>query len=400
MILRIKLLFVTLAIGLLSCSVFAQSIDELQKQKAKAEKEIEYTTSLLNETQRYEKSSLSKLRLITSKIKSRNTLISNINHEIGIYEQCIANNDLAIELLKNDVQQLMDEYAEMIRMAYKNLNSYDEVLFLLSAENVNQAYRRMLYFRRYKSYRENQAQMIDAVQEVLDGSVQKLEQQKAEKQTLINQTEKEMLALNQERKTQSGELQKLQDQKNTLQKTLQQQRKVERQLEREIQAIIEEEARKNRAAGGSGFALTPEQQLIGDNFEQNKSRLPWPLERGVIVEHFGVHRHPVLSNVQVQNNGINIASDTGAEVRAVFNGEVSRVFGISGGNTAVIIRHGIYLSVYSNLREVVVKKGDKVSTKQAIGTVYTDTKDGNKSILKFQIWKESTKLDPEDWIGR
>jgi septal ring factor EnvC (AmiA/AmiB activator) len=209
-----------------------------------------------------------------------------------------------------------------------------------------------------------------------------------------------MIILNQEKSTQSSELQELQKQKSSLQKTLQQQRRVEQQLEREIQAIIEEEASKNREAGGSGFALTPEQKLIGDNFEQNKRRLPWPLERGVIVEHFGVHQHPVLTNVQVQNNGINIATDVGAEVRAVFNGEVSRVFGISGGNTAVIIRHGTYLSVYSNLREVVVKKGDKVSTKQAIGTVYTDTKDGNKSILKFQIWKESTKLNPEDWIGR
>ena len=170
-----------LAAWLVSFSVFAQSIEDLQKQKAKAEKEIEYTTRLLNETQKNEKSSLGKLQLITTKINSRNRLISNINHEIEIYEQCIANNNLAVEMLKNDAQQLKGEYAEMIRMAYKNLNSYDEVLFLLSAENVNQAYRRLLYFRRYKSYRENQAQMIDAVQEVLDKSIQKLEHQNVEK---------------------------------------------------------------------------------------------------------------------------------------------------------------------------------------------------------------------------
>ena len=137
---------------------------------------------------------------------------------------------------------------------------------------------------------------------------------------------------------------------------------------------------------------------MGDNFEQNKNRLPWPVERGIITEHFGIHKHPVLSNVEIRNNGINIATEIGAKVRTVFNGEVSRVFGISGGNTAVIIRHGNYLTVYSNLREVVVKKGDLVSTKQTIGTVFTDTADGNKSILKFQIWRENTKLDPEQWI--
>ena len=126
--------------------------------------------------------------------------------------------------------------------------------------------------------------------------------------------------------------------------------------------------------------------------------MPWPVERGIITEYFGLHTHPVLKNVQIRNNGINIATETGANVRAIFNGEVSRVFGITGGNTAVILRHGNYLSVYSNLKEVIVKQGDKVETKQNIGKVYTDYNDGNKSILKFQIWKENVKLNPEDWI--
>ncbi|MDX8337825.1 peptidoglycan DD-metalloendopeptidase family protein [Draconibacterium sp. IB214405] len=398
--LRIKILLPAFALAVLCFSSYAQSIEDLRTKKAEAEKEIEYTTRLLNEAQKNERSSLSKLRLITTKISSRNTLISNINQEIEIYEQCVANNVLAVEMLKNDVQELKDEYAEMIRSAYKNLNGLDETLFLLSAQNFNQAYRRFLYFRRYKNYRENQATTINEVQVVLAESIKKLEQQTLEKQKLIEKTEAETIQLASEQQEQNVELQKLKSQRSNLQKKLQEQRKVEQQLEREITQIIEEEARKNQAAGGSGFALTPEQKLIGDNFEQNRSRLPWPVERGVIVEHFGVHRHPVLTNVQVQNNGINIATDIGAQVRAVFNGEVSRVFGISGGNTAVIIRHGTFLSVYSNLREVVVKKGDKVTTKQTIGTVFTDVKEGNKSILKFQIWKESTKLDPEDWIGR
>lgn len=400
MILRIKILFVTFAAVVLCFSSYAQSIEDLRQKKAEAEREIEYTTGLLNEAQKNERSSLSKLRLINTKISSRNTLISNISQEIEIYEQFIANNQVAVEMLKNDDQQLKNEYAEMIRLAYKNLNGLDEALFLISAENINQAYRRFLYFKRYKIYRENQAETINEVQAVLSESINKLEQQTEEKQALIEKTEAEKLQLANEQGLQNQELQKLKNQRSSLQKKLREQRKVEQQLEREIQQIIEEEARKNQTSGGSGFALTPEQELIGNNFEQNKNRLPWPVERGVIVEHFGVHRHPVLTNVQVQNNGINIATDIGAQVRAVFNGEVSRVFGISGGNTAVIIRHGTFLSVYSNLREVVVKKGDKVDTKQAIGTVFTDVKEGNKSILKFQIWKESTKLDPEDWIGR
>lgn len=395
-----RLLVVCAIFLLIQSACFAQSISDLQKKKKDAAKEIEYTTRLLNETQKNEKSSLGKLRLINGQISRRNTIILSISHEIEIYEHFMAINSLGIGMLKNDIQNLRDEYAEIIRMAYKNKGSGEQLLFLLSAEDFNQAYRRLLYYRRYTTFRQNQAETIEAVQAVLNENIKKLEQQKAIKQQLIGATEQEKIKLSDEKGQQNSSLKKLQKQRRTLQQKLQQQRKVEQQLEREIQRIIEEEARKSRAAGGSGFALTPEQKLIGNNFEQNKTRLPWPVERGVVVEHFGIHRHPVLSNVEVQNNGINIATETGAKVRAIFNGEVSRVFGISGGNTAVIIRHGKFLSVYSNLREVVVKKGDKVSIKQNIGTVFTDYDDGNKTILKFQIWKESVKQNPELWIGR
>jgi septal ring factor EnvC (AmiA/AmiB activator) len=379
---------------------FAQSISDLQKKKADAAKEIEFTTRLLNEAQKNENASLGKLRLINNKLRNRNAIISSINTEINIYEGFIADNELGVEILKNDLVELKQEYAEIIKAAYKNKGSYDQFLFFLSAENFNQAYRRFLYYKRYTEFRQKQAKIIETVQQVLNQNIKKLEQQKRTKQSLIISAEKEKELLAQEQGQHSISLQKLQNEKRSLQKKLQQQRRIEQRLENEIEKIIEEEARKNKAEGGSGFALTPEQKLAGNNFEQNKRRLPWPVERGVIVEHFGVHQHAVLSNVQVQNNGINIATEIGAKVRAVFNGEVSRVFGISGGNTAVIIRHGIYLSVYSNLREVVVKKGDKVSTKQTIGTVFTDFDEGEKSILKFQIWKESTKLNPELWIGR
>jgi len=379
---------------------FSQSITDLQKQKEETTKEIEYTSRLLRETQQSERSSLNKLRLLTSQIRQRNSLISTINNEIGIYEQCIDNNELSVEMLQEDLQKLKEEYAEMIRLAYKNKGASNELLFLLSAENFNQAYRRLLYFRRYSEYRKNQGEVIESVSTVLDDNIKKLEQRKAEKEILVQQTLNERRQLSREQGQQNNELQKLQSQKRSLQQKLSEQRRVEQQLEREIQQIIEEEARRNRAKGEPAFALTPEQKLIGDNFEQNKQRLPWPVERGIIVERFGVHQHPVLPNVQVRNNGVNIATEIGAGVRSVFKGEVSRVFGISGGNMAVIIRHGTFLTVYSNLREVVVKKGDPVDTKQNIGTVFTDYDDDNKTILKFQIWRESQKLNPEDWIGR
>ncbi|WP_167611241.1 murein hydrolase activator EnvC family protein [Maribellus sediminis] len=393
-----RVYFTTIILLILPLLGLTQSISDLQKQKQETQAEIEYTTRLLEETQQSEKTSLNKLRLLNNQINQRTRLISTLSDEIVIYDQCIQNSELSIEMLQNDLQQLREEYAGMIRLAYKNRDVNNELLFLLSAESFNQAYRRLLYFRRYSQYRKDQGEIIGEVSSVLNDNIKKLEERKEDKQTLVDQTRQEYRMLAGEKGQQDTELQKLADQKRNLQQTLRQQRKIELQLEQEIQWIIEEEARKNRANGEPGYALTPEQKLIGDNFEQNKHRLPWPVERGVIVERFGVHQHPVLTNVQVRNNGVNIATEIGSKVRAVFKGEVSRVFGISGGNTAVIIRHGAFLTVYSNLREVVVKKGDLVDTKQDIGTVYTDYDDDGKSILKFQIWQESQKMDPEDWI--
>jgi len=394
-----RICIVILLFFLLPLLGFSQSISDLQRQKAETAKEIEYTSRLLRETQISERSSLNKLRLLTSQISQRNSLISTINDEISIYEECIGNNELSVEILQEDLKKLKAEYAEMIRLACKNKGVSNELLFLLSAESFNQAYRRLLYFRRYSEYRKNQGEIIASVSSVLNDNIHKLEQRKAEKEILADQARKERQQLSLEQVQQNSELQKLQNQKRNLQQKIREQRRIEQQLEREIQQIIEEEARRNRAKGEPAFALTPEQQLIGNNFEQNRKRLPWPIERGVIVEHFGVHQHPVLPNVQVRNNGVNIATEIGASVRSVFKGEVSRVFGISGGNMAVIIRHGTFLTVYSNLREVVVKKGDQVETKQTIGTVFTDYDDDNKTILKFQIWRENQKMDPEDWIG-
>ena len=395
-----RILFGTFFFLIFSSICVAQSITDLQKKKNDAANEIELTTHLLNEVQKNERSSLSRLRLLNNKIGQRNTIILSITSEINLYQEFIEINSAAIEMLSNDIAQIKKEYAELIRSAYKNRNAHDKILFLLSAENVNQAHRRFLYMKRYTTYRANQAEVISSIQAVLNNKIVKLELQKEIKNQLINETQNETHKLNSEKAQQNTEYKKLQNEQRNLRQKLKQQQRVEQQLEREIQLIIEEEARKNRESGGSGFELTPEQQLVGNNFAQNKKRLPWPVERGIITEHFGIHQHPVLKNVQIKNNGINIATEIGAKVQVVFKGEVSRVFGISGGNTAVIIRHGKYLSVYSNLREVVVKKGDKVETKQEIGTVYFDNDDVDKSILKFQIWHENQKLNPEDWIGR
>lgn len=392
-----KFWFISWFLILFSFYSYSQSIDDLRIKKENTLKEIEYTSELLNEVNKNRNTSLNQLQLLNNKINQRDLLIVTISNEIEIFEEIISDNELVVNLLQIDLKKIKDEYAAMIRSAYRNKSAADQLLFLFLAEDFNQAYRRYLYLKKYTAFRKNQTQIMQSLEAVLNQKTSDLKEQNTIRQKLVGQTIEEKETLLKEKEAQDMEIQKLQSEQKNLQQKLSQQRKQEQELENEIQQIIEEQTPKN--SDDSGFSLTPEQKLIGDNFEQNKARLPWPVERGVITEHFGIHQHPVLTKVQIRNNGVNINTESGATVRAVFDGEVSRVFGITGGNTAVIIRHGKYMSVYSNLREVVVKKGDKVAAKQEIGTVYTDA-DEQKTVLKFQIWLENQKLDPEEWIGR
>lgn len=376
---------------------FTQTIDDLRRQKQLAENEIETTTHLLEEIQTSEKASVNRLNLINNHIQQRDTLISALSNEIRVWEEVIENDSVVIGLLQADLENIKNEYAALLRLAYRNKNLIDPLVYVFTAEDFNQAYRRYQFFRQLTSYRQKQAQVLQAVQTELQSRTAKLEKQKAEKMNLIRELEEESMKLEEEKIRKDKEISDLRAKQRELRHRLYEQKNVEEQLENEITMLMDSTTSGNTKAGGT-FAFTPEQKLVGESFVLNRKRLPWPVERGVITEHFGIHRHPVLTNVEINNNGVNIATEPGAKVRSVFNGEVSRVFGIKGGNMTVIIRHGNYLSVYSNLREVFVKKGDIVAVKQEIGTVFTDN--DNKSVLKFQIWHENEKQDPEEWISK
>jgi len=377
-----------------------QTLDELRSKKEKAREQIEYTNHLLNEARENEKYSLNKLKLINEQINLRSEIITGFNNEIDILDNLITENTEVIEAMDNDLNALKSEYAEMIRFAEKNRNSYDKILFLLSSKDFNQAYKRLLYLQQYAGYRRKQAVLISEMRDLINKKNQDLEKRKAQKQKLVEGKIEETNRLNQEKDEQGKSVDSLQQKLKDLIKALKEQQKTEEQLSHEIDRIIEEASKPKEKGGTGGFMMTPEQKMVSGRLEQNCGRLPWPVERGIITEHFGIHAHPILKTVQVKSNGIDISTTKGSKARAVFDGEVSRVFGISGGNMAVILRHGNYLTVYSNLKDVAVKAGDKVSTKQELGTIFTDESDGNKTILKFQIWKENQKLDPEEWLSR
>lgn len=379
-------------------SIQAQSLEELHTRKQKAVEELNYTNELLQKTQKNEKASLNRLILLNNKISERNKIISALKSEADVIQRFIDDNTWVVSWMQDDLDALKKEYAAMIRFAWKNRAIQDEIIFLLSAHDFNEAYKRHLYLKQYAAYREKQAQTIQSLQKILAEKVIALKKQKEEKGSLLQEAENENNQLLAEKTQQNLYVRKLQQQQKTLRQKIIEQQKAEQELEKKIQQVLEEEARKLKKEGKPEFALTPEQKLIGDKFEQNKSRLPWPVERGVITEHFGLQQHPTLKNITINNNGIDISTEPGAKARVVFNGEVTRVFAISGGNMAVIIRHGRYLTVYSNLSEVYVKAGNNVTTKQDIGTIFTDPEEAGKTILKFQVWYENQKLNPEDWI--
>jgi len=411
------LLLILVFLNLLAHS---QSLDELRKKKQKTNEDIKYTTRLLEDAKKNQKKTLNKYNILNKQIELRSSLITGINSEVGVLVEFIDQNAWLVNSLNNDLEDLKKEYAKMIVFAQKNQTNYSKILFILSSNSFNQAYKRLMYLRQYTEYRKRQAELIQWIRDLIQVKVTRLQLQRAEKETLLQSQKREADQLTQEKKQQGQYLTTLQEKQKEFEKKLREQQHIEAQLSNEIQKIIEEEVRKSRERAiekarqtakqtgkpmskpsvGNTYEMTPEEKLASGQFEQNKRHLPWPVERGVITDHFGVHDHPVLKNIVVRNNGVDISTIQGAKARAVFAGEVSRVFVVNGGNTAVIIRHGKYLTVYSNLINVQVKSGEKVSIKQTIGTIGTDSDDEAKTVLKFQIWKESEKLNPEEWIAR
>jgi septal ring factor EnvC (AmiA/AmiB activator) len=407
-----RILLILSVFMLLTVLSHGQSLEELRKKKEKTNEQIKYTTKLLEEAKKNEKQTLNKFKILNKQIELRTNLITGINSEVGVLVDFIDQNAWLVNSLNSDLDGLKKEYAGMIQFAQRNQSNYNKLLFVLSSNSFNQAYKRLMYLRQYTEYRKKQAELIQWIRDLIQVKVGRLQLQRAEKETLLQSKKKEAEVLTKEKKQQGQNLTTLQQKQKEFEKKLREQQQIEAQLSNEIQKIIEEEVKKSRERAKekekqtgkpsttTKYEMTPEEKLASGLFEQNKHRIPWPVERGVITDHFGVHEHPVLKNIQVKNNGVDISTAQGAIARAVFAGEVSKVFVVSGGNMAVIIRHGKYLTVYSNLVNVQVKSGDKVAIKQTIGTIGTDNEDNDKTVLKFQIWKENIKQDPEDWIAK
>jgi len=388
---------------------FGQSRKTLDRKIKKQERALRLTTDLLKETKKKKKESYNKFLLIKNQIATREELIANLQKDITLLNSKISENEEVVNSLKQDLESLKEQYAKLIYFAWKNRSSYQQLMFILSAKNFNQAYMRMKYLQQLTEYREKQAVAIKDILSLLESKVTKLNERKAEKENILNQIEKEKIVLANEKQEQSKTVEKLKQKESGLITKLKQQRRAAEALKRKVAKIIAEEARKAREAAkkkhpntkpatNKGFVLTPEEKIIAADFASNKGRLPWPTTKGIITGTFGTHEHPLIKGVKVNNDGIYISAPAGSKARAIFKGEVRKVFEIPGKHKLVLIRHGNYFSVYANLSEVYVKEGQKVATKEEIGKVYTDPED-HKTVLELQIWKGSIKVNPKYWLA-
>jgi septal ring factor EnvC (AmiA/AmiB activator) len=394
-------------------SLAQESKEKLQKTKKQLEEEIRYTSKLLEETHRTKQSSLNRVILLNRQIEKRQALIRAISDEVGQIQGQMELQQKHISSMSEELKKMKNEYARMIYYAYKNLNAYNRLLFVFSAEDFNQAYRRLLYYQQYSAYRRTQAELIRTAQINLTRKQRELEETKSQKLTLARTEESEKGQLTQEKEEKDKTVKQLSQKEKELEAALREKQKAAEKLEREIEKIIASEIRAaaerakksdNRDAktkmksAKTEILLTTDEQVLSTSFASNKGKLPWPSEKGVITGRYGEHPHPVLKYVKVKNNGIDISTSKGASVRTVFSGKVSRVMSFPSLNKVVIIRHGEYLTVYSNLEEVSVKDGQTVATKQAIGKIHTNPED-SKTDLHFEIWLGKTTQDPQEWLA-
>lgn len=422
----------------------AQTVKELELQRKQTLKNLETTNILLNQTKKSQRSSLNKLTIISKNINERKMLIKNMSFEIGKLDDQIVQLDHEKTKLETNLKKLKANYAKLVQESHINRSLSAKIMFVLSAESFDQSYRRLRYLQEYSEYRKEQVREIEGVKVQIQHKNDSLHIHKTTKVEVVKQKETETKNLTKDKQKVKVLLTDLQKKEKKLRADLKIQQKKANDLNNKIASIIAEEIRKAEAkraaiqkkrqeeeenkskttksttkttsktglktttetsrpvttSSSSVSVLTKEETLLSGNFERNQGRLPWPTSNGFISGHFGIHEHPVLKHVTTNNKGVYIQTPAGSSARAVFEGVVTQRFSVPGSNNGVIIQHGNYRTVYANLTQIFVREGDHVSAKQAIGKIYTDDDNDNKTELYFQVYNGRNVQNPESWIAR
>ena len=381
--------------------ISTQNQQQLEAQRLRLQQEIKQINSHLFSNTKKRKNVVAEVEDLEVKLNVRESLIKVTNQQANMLNKRIRVNERSISTQRKALEDLRADYAQMIQKSYASKSLQNRLMFLFSSENFVQAYKRIQYLKQYASYRRKQAAAISSKTQLLQALNKTLFEQKQKKEALIAENRQIQQQLEKERQQQQSLIQSLRNKERSLSAQINQKEKESKALEREINRLIEAAiAASNKASGAKGstaFVLTPEAKLLAANFQANKGRLPWPLEKGVVVQGFGRQPHPVVKTTVIQSNGVTIATSPNAVVRSVFEGEVMSVVTFKGSNPSVLIRHGNYITAYKNLGKLFVKKGDKVAAKQAIGEVFTNQNTG-KTLLQFSLYNNTKAQNPKDWI--
>lgn len=399
---------------------------QLEAKKGESLKKIEETNRILNQTREKKEASLTQLNLIKQKIKVQEVLIQTMNEEINYMDIEIKESETIIMALDRDLKALKEEYARMVVIAHKYSSSFDKLAYMFSAENFRQMVNRYQYFKQYSAIRSNQVEQIEAVSVTLERERTRLLKRRNEKAKLAGIKTVEARNLSQAKSQHDEMLKELSSKEKQLHQELEESKKSVLKLEKLIVDLIEEErkkaiaaakkaeadakkaadaAKKNPSSAASKAATTKSNAALKElntnvalssNFANNKGKLPWPVDKGRVSQHFGRQAHPVLKGVFIENLGVDIATVAEEPVKAVFGGKVLTVAQVPGMNYVVMIQHGEYFTVYAKLKSVTVTTGQTIERNTTLGQVYTDK--GNASEVQFQIWKNEEKLDPETWL--
>ena len=376
--------------------------EKLKQQRKQLQQEIKQINTLLFSNTKKKKSALNEVEDLAVKINLRERLIRVTNEEANRLTQQINVNQRTIGRQRKELEALKADYADMIRYSYASKSGQSRLMFLFSSESFLQAYKRFQYLKQYAAFRKKQGLLIAEKTQTLQALNKTLLVQKTRKEALVKENRAVQNSLSEERLAQKELVTALKKRERSLESQIRKKQKQIAAYDKEIQRLIRAAiAASNKAAGKNKavFTLTPEAQLIDKNFTANKGKLPWPVEQGVVTLGFGTQPHPVVKTTKIQSNGVTIATPDNAEVRAVFKGKVMQVFSFKGSNPGVLIQHGNYITSYSNLAAVYVKKGQTIEAKEVIGKVFTHPNTG-KSELKFSVFQNTTPVNPKGWVYR
>lgn len=420
-------IYYLLILVLIGAPMWSQTTDKqrnLERKKEQILTEIKAVQQLLKTEKTKERNVLSEIQDQNHKIKLSQDLIRNGQQQIALINRDVEKNQAEVAVLEKELKALKEDYAKTIVKSYKSRSSQSRIMFVLSSENFAQAYKRVQYMKQYANYRKKQGDEVREKSDALAVVIKSLEEKKVRQNVLLREAEVQKKNLEAERTKQQGLMALIQKDQRKYNDQIKKKRSetaaIDKQIKQLIREAIAEANRKAReareaAAKAAGkktgekvvespkssntavFELTPEGKVVANSFKANQGRLPWPVSKGYISLRYGDQPHPVQQHLTIHNSGVEISTVVGTRARSVFQGEVLQVQVLSGNNKAVLIQHGDYITVYQNLSDVYVKKGDKVTLKQEIGVVNTNA--SGQTVLKFLLSHNTTIHNPQSWLS-